>query len=148
MKLHEDWLFRGLIHQTTDDGVFERLDTGGVIAYIGFDPTAPSLHLGHLLPLCNLRRLQLGGNTPIALAGGGTGLVGDPSFKDTERPLLTLEQLQVNLAGIREQMGRLLDFSPSAGASQRNSSTTRTGSRPSRSPTFCATSESTSPSIR
>jgi tyrosyl-tRNA synthetase len=118
MKLHEDWLFRGLIHQTTDDGVFERLDTGGVVAYIGFDPTAPSLHLGHLLPLCNLRRLQLGGNTPIALAGGGTGLVGDPSFKDTERPLLTLEQLQVNLAGIREQMGRLLDFSPSAGASQ------------------------------
>jgi tyrosyl-tRNA synthetase len=118
MKLHEDWLFRGLIHQTTDDGIFERLDAGGVVAYIGFDPTAPSLHLGHLLPLCNLRRLQLGGNTPIALAGGGTGLIGDPSFKDTERPLLTLDQLEENLTGIREQMGRLLDFSPSAGESR------------------------------
>jgi tyrosyl-tRNA synthetase len=118
MKLHEDWLFRGLIHQTTDDGVFERLDAGGVVAYIGFDPTAPSLHLGHLLPLCNLRRLQLGGNTPIALAGGGTGLIGDPSFKDTERPLLTLDQLEENLTGVRAQMGRLLDFSPGAGESR------------------------------
>jgi tyrosyl-tRNA synthetase len=118
MKLHEDWLFRGLIHQTTDDGVFERLDAGGVVAYVGFDPTAPSLHLGHLLPLCNLRRLQLGGNTPIALAGGGTGLIGDPSFKDTERPLLTLDQLEENLTGIRAQMGRLLDFSPGAGESR------------------------------
>ncbi len=118
MKLHEDWLFRGLIHQTTDDGVLERLDAGGVVAYIGFDPTAPSLHLGHLLPLCNLRRLQLGGNTPIALAGGGTGLIGDPSFKDTERPLLTLDELEENLTGIRAQMGRLLDFSPSAGESR------------------------------
>ncbi len=118
MKLHEDWLFRGLIHQTTDDGVFERLDAGGVVAYVGFDPTAPSLHLGHLLPLCNLRRLQLGGNTPIALAGGGTGLIGDPSFKDTERPLLTLDQLEENLTGIRAQMGRLLDFAPGAGESR------------------------------
>jgi tyrosyl-tRNA synthetase len=118
MKLHEDWLFRGLIHQTTDDGVFERLDAGGVVAYIGFDPTAPSLHLGHLLPLCNLRRLQLGGNTPIALAGGGTGLIGDPSFKDTERPLLTLDQIEENLTGVRAQMGRLLDFSPGAGESR------------------------------
>jgi tyrosyl-tRNA synthetase len=98
--------------------VFERLDAGGVVAYVGFDPTAPSLHLGHLLPLCNLRRLQLGGNTPIALAGGGTGLIGDPSFKDTERPLLTLDQLEENLTGIRAQMGRLLDFSPGAGESR------------------------------
>ncbi len=118
MKLHEDWLFRGLIHQTTDEGVFERLDAGGVTAYIGFDPTASSLHLGHLLPLCNLRRLQLGGNAPIALAGGGTGLIGDPSFKDTERPLLTPDQLEENLTGIREQMGRLLDFSADAGAAR------------------------------
>src|ERR1700691_2231253 len=118
MKLHEDWLFRGLIHQTTDEGVFERLNAGGVTAYIGFDPTAASLHLGHLLPLCNLRRLQLGGNAPIALAGGGTGLIGDPSFKDAERPLLTTEQLNENLSGIREQMARLLDFSEGAGASR------------------------------
>jgi tyrosyl-tRNA synthetase len=118
MKLHEDWRFRGLIAQVTDEAIFARLDAGTVTAYVGFDPTASSLHLGSMLPLCNLRRLQLAGNCPIALAGGGTGLVGDPSFKDTERPLLTLEQLETNLAGIREQMSKFLDFSPSAGKAQ------------------------------
>ena len=118
MKLHEDWRFRGLIAQVTDEAIFARLDAGTVTAYVGFDPTASSLHLGSMLPLCNLRRLQLAGNCPIALAGGGTGLVGDPSFKDTERPLLTLEQLDTNLAGIREQMSKFLDFSPSAGKAQ------------------------------
>jgi tyrosyl-tRNA synthetase len=118
MKLHDDWLFRGLIAQVTDEAIFARLDAGTVTAYVGFDPTASSLHLGSLLPLCNLRRLQLAGNCPIALAGGGTGLVGDPSFKDTERPLLTFEQLDANLVGIREQMARFLDFTPSAGTAQ------------------------------
>jgi tyrosyl-tRNA synthetase len=118
MKLHEDWRFRGLIAQVTDEAIFARLDAGAVTAYVGFDPTASSLHLGHMLPLCNLRRVQVAGNCPIALAGGGTGLVGDPSFKDTERPLLTLEQLETNLAGVREQMSRFLDFSPSAGKAQ------------------------------
>jgi tyrosyl-tRNA synthetase len=118
MKLHEDWRFRGLIAQVTDEAIFARLDAGTVTAYVGFDPTASSLHLGSMLPLCNLRRLQLAGNCPIALAGGGTGLVGDPSFKDTERPLLTLEQLETNLAGIREQMSKFLDFSPSAEKAQ------------------------------
>jgi tyrosyl-tRNA synthetase len=118
MKLQEDWRFRGLIAQVTDEAIFARLDAGTVTAYVGFDPTASSLHLGHMLPLCNLRRLQLAGNCPIALAGGGTGLVGDPSFKDTERPLLTLEQLETNLAGVREQMSQFLDFSPSAGKAQ------------------------------
>lgn len=115
MQLHEDWLFRGLIHQATDEEVFARLNAGTVTAYIGFDPTASSLHLGSLLQLCNLRRLQLAGNQPIALAGGGTGLIGDPSFKDVERPLLSLEVLEENLEGIRAQMTRFLDFSPSAG---------------------------------
>ncbi len=118
MKLEEDWRFRGLIAQVTDEAIFARLNAGAVTAYVGFDPTASSLHLGSLLPLCNLRRLQLAGNCPIALAGGGTGLVGDPSFKDTERPLLTLEQLDTNLAGIRGQMAKFLDFSPSAGGAQ------------------------------
>jgi tyrosyl-tRNA synthetase len=118
MKLRDDWQFRGLVHQATDDGVMDRLTQGGVTAYIGFDPTAPSLHLGSLLQLCNLRRLQLAGNQPIALAGGGTGLIGDPSFKDVERPLQTVEQLDANVEGIREQLSRFLDFSPSAGASQ------------------------------
>ena len=118
MNLRDDWQFRGLVHQVTDDAVLDRLSEGGVTAYIGFDPTAPSLHLGSLLQICLLRRLQMAGNRPIALAGGGTGLIGDPSFKDVERPLLTLEQLTANVEGIREQLSRFLDFSPSAGASQ------------------------------
>jgi len=118
MNLREDWEFRGLVHQTTDDGVLDRLSKGGITAYIGFDPTASSLHLGNLLQLCNLRRLQMAGNRPIALAGGGTGLIGDPSFKAVERPLLTSEQLDTNIEGVREQLGRILDFSPEAGKSR------------------------------
>ena len=118
MNLREDWQFRGLIHQVTDDGVLDRLSAGGVTAYIGFDPTASSLHLGGLLQICNLRRLQIAGNRPIALAGGGTGLIGDPSFKDAERPLLTRDQLEANLDGIRNQLEGLLDFSASAGRSR------------------------------
>ncbi len=118
MKVRDDWEFRGLIHQTTDEGVFDRLDAGSVTLYVGFDPTASSLHLGSLIPLLNMRRLQMAGNRPIALAGGGTGLVGDPSFKDVERPLLTPEVLEANLAGIRVQMAQFLDFEPSAGPAQ------------------------------
>lgn len=118
MKLRDDWDFRGLVHQTTDDAVLDRLSNGGVTAYIGFDPTAPSLHLGNLMQVCTLRRLQLAGNRPIALAGGGTGLVGDPSFKAVERRLLTVEQIDENLEGIREQLGRFLDFSSGAGSAQ------------------------------
>ena len=109
MSLRADWAFRGLIHQVTDEAIFEQLDAGKVTAYIGFDPTAPSLHVGNLLQICNLRRLQLAGNRPIALAGGGTGLIGDPSFKAAERPLLTAEALAMNLAGISAQLTRLLD---------------------------------------
>src|ERR1700684_2349405 len=115
MNLHDDWRFRGLIHQTTNEQIFERLNEGSVTAYIGFDPTASSLHLGSLLQLCNLRRLQIAGNTPIALAGGGTGLIGDPSFKDSERPLLSREMLEANVAGVPSPMGRFLDFSAIAG---------------------------------
>jgi len=118
MRLRDDWEFRGLVHQSTDETLLDRLSVGGVTAYIGFDPTAASLHLGSLLQLCNLRRLQLAGNRPIALAGGGTGMIGDPSFKAVERPLLTLEQIDDNVRGIREQLSRFLDFTPNAGASQ------------------------------
>jgi tyrosyl-tRNA synthetase len=118
MSLRADLAFRGLIHQVTDEAIFEQLDAGKVTAYIGFDPTAPSLHVGNLLQICNLRRLQLAGNRPIALAGGGTGLIGDPSFKAAERPLLTAEALAMNLAGISAQLTRLLDFDASAGASR------------------------------
>jgi len=118
MNLREDWQFRGLVHQTTDDGVLDRLSAGGLTAYIGFDPTGSSLHLGSLMQICLLRRLQLAGNQPIALAGGGTGLIGDPSFKDTERPLLTREQLHANVESIGAQLSRFLDFSADAGASR------------------------------
>ena len=112
MKLRDDWEFRGLVHQVTDDEILNRLTAGGVTGYIGFDPTAASLHLGSLLQICLLRRIQEAGNQPIALAGGGTGLIGDPSFKATERPLLTHDQLQQNIEGIKEQLARFLDFSP------------------------------------
>jgi tyrosyl-tRNA synthetase len=118
MKVRDDWEFRGLVHQSTGEAVLDRLDSGGVTAYIGFDPTARSLHLGHLIPICTLRRLQIAGNRPIVLAGGGTGLIGDPSFKAVERPLLTVEQIDDNLEGVREQLGRFLDFSESAGATR------------------------------
>ena len=118
MNLRDDFHFRGLVHQVTDEKVLDELSVGGVTAYIGFDPTAPSLHLGSLMQLCNLRRLQQAGNRPIALAGGGTGLIGDPSFKDAERPLLSVEEIEANVEGIREQLSRFLDFSSSAGATQ------------------------------
>ncbi len=118
MTLRDDLKFRGLVHQVTDDTVLDQLSAGGVTVYAGFDPTATSLHLGHLLQMCTLRRVQLAGNRPIALAGGGTGMIGDPSFKDSERKLLSVEELEYNVSCIREQLSRFLDFSPAAGASQ------------------------------
>ena len=118
MALRQDWEFRGLVYQSTDPALLDYLGAGGRTAYIGFDPTASSLHLGSLLQLCNLRRLQQAGNRPVALAGGGTGLIGDPSFKDAERRLLEADELAANLEGIRGQLERFLDFSPSAGAAQ------------------------------
>lgn len=118
MKVREDWEFRGIVHQVTDESLFDRLDLGGLTIYAGFDPTAPSLHMGNLLQIVNLRRLQMAGNRPIALAGGGTGLIGDPSHKATERRLLSVEQLADNLRQIETQLQRYLDFSSSAGASQ------------------------------
>jgi tyrosyl-tRNA synthetase len=109
---------RRLIHQVTDEAVFGLLDEGGLTAYAGFDPTADSLHVGHLLQVCTLRRLQLGGNRPIALCGGGTGMIGDPGGKASERPLLDEEEIRSNVEAIRGQLARFLDFSPDAGASQ------------------------------
>ena len=109
---------RGLIHQVTDEALLELLDAGGVTAYIGFDPTADSLHVGNLLQLCTLRRLQLGGNRPIALAGGGTGMIGDPGGKDAERKLLDHDELASNVTAIRAQLGRFLDFDETAGDSR------------------------------
>jgi len=115
-SLSEDLAFRGLVHQVTDRGVLELLDSEHLTAYIGFDPTADSLHVGSLLQLCNLRRLQRAGHRPIALAGGGTGMIGDPGGKSEERTLLSRAQLEANLAGIRPQLERFFDFDESAGA--------------------------------
>ncbi len=116
--LVEDLRFRGLIHQMTDTALEARLDGGRVTAYSGFDPTADSLHVGHLLQVCNLRRLQLAGHRPIAVAGGGTGFVGDPGGKSEERTLLTPEILHANLEGIHGQLERFVDFGGGTGASQ------------------------------
>ncbi|HUC03887.1 MAG TPA: tyrosine--tRNA ligase [Acidimicrobiales bacterium] len=109
--LSEDLAFRGLIQQVTDPSLLPRIDAGGVTVYAGFDPTADSLHVGSLLQLCTLRRFQDAGNRPISLAGGGTGMIGDPGGKDAERVLLTEEVLQGYLAGIRPQLGQILDLS-------------------------------------
>src|SRR5579863_7756815 len=113
--LTEDLRFRGLIHQVTDEVILSRLDGGGVTAYIGFDPTNRTLHVGNLLQLVTLRRLQLAGNRPIVVAGGGTGLIGDPSGRTDERKLLSEPELASNVAAIREQLGRYLDFGDDAG---------------------------------
>jgi len=113
--LAEDLRFRGLIHQLTDPGLEGRLDAERLTAYTGFDPTADSLHVGSLLQLCNLRRLQVAGHRPIALAGGGTGFVGDPGGKSEERSLQSDEELEANLAGIRRQLERFIDFDAGTG---------------------------------
>jgi tyrosyl-tRNA synthetase len=107
--LSEDLAFRGLIHQVTDPDLLKRLDAGGLIVYAGFDPTADSLHVGSLLLLCTLRRFQLAGHQTISLAGGGTGMIGDPGGRQDERALLTKEVLDVYLEGISAQLGQFLD---------------------------------------
>jgi tyrosyl-tRNA synthetase len=116
--LSEDFGFRGLIYQVTDEAILGRLDAGGVTAYIGFDPTSRSLHVGNLLQLVTLRRLQLAGNRPITVAGGGTGLIGDPGGRVEERRLLSEAELAGNIGSIREQLGRYLDFTDAAGSAQ------------------------------
>jgi tyrosyl-tRNA synthetase len=107
----EDLAFRGLIHQVTDPDLLRRLDAGGLTVYAGFDPSADSLGVGNMLQLCTLRRFQLAGHRPISLAGGGTGLIGDPGGKQDERTLLTREVLDRYLEGIRPQLGQFLDLS-------------------------------------
>jgi tyrosyl-tRNA synthetase len=111
-----DLEWRGILHATTP-GLAERLATGESISgYIGFDPTGESLHVGHLIPIFGLIRLQRFGGRPVALVGGGTGMIGDPSGRSTERNLLDHETLERNVAGIRGQLERFLDFSPGSGA--------------------------------
>jgi tyrosyl-tRNA synthetase len=115
--LFEDLAWRGLVHQLTDPKALPaRLNGTGVVAYIGFDPTADSLHVGHLQQLVLLERLQKAGHRPIALVGGGTGMIGDPSGKSDERNLLSSETLDANRDGIAAQIERFLDFGGSNGA--------------------------------
>ncbi len=109
MGFFEELQWRELVYDSSE-GLPELLGREAMTAYIGFDPTAASLHVGSLLPIMSLARLQRSGHTPIALVGGGTGLIGDPSGKSAERQLLTLEQAQENAAGIRRQLERFLDF--------------------------------------
>ena len=109
MNVFEEFAWRGMVSEATD-GVREALGSERVTAYIGFDPTASSLHIGNLLTVMGLARLQRFGHTPIAIVGGGTGMIGDPSGKSQERNLLSPEQIAVNVAGVRAQLERFLDF--------------------------------------
>ena len=109
--LHSELSWRGLLHQTTDpDRLPQWLREGCRTVYCGFDPTADSLHVGSLLPLVLLRRFQRAGHRPIALVGGATGMIGDPSGKTEERKLLSAETLEANVAGLARQMRSFLDF--------------------------------------
>ena len=109
MDLYGEFEWRGLVHDATE-GAREALGRGQVTGYIGFDPTAPSLHVGSLLVMTALAHMQRCGHAPIAVVGGGTGLIGDPSGKTIERQLLTVEKVEENVAGIRAQLARFLDF--------------------------------------
>ena len=109
MDLFDELKWRGLVYDATD-GLDEVFAKEPVTAYIGFDPTASSLHIGNLLGLMTLSRLQRHGHSPIAIAGGGTGMIGDPSGKANERVLLTLDQIAANVEGIKPQLSHFLDF--------------------------------------
>ncbi|HVL52380.1 MAG TPA: tyrosine--tRNA ligase [Actinomycetota bacterium] len=114
--IYSELEWRGLIHQVTDDRLGSMLAAERFVLYCGFDPTADSLHLGGLIQLLGLRRMQVAGHRPIAVMGGGTGLIGDPSGRESERTLLAPEAIEANIAAIRGQAERIVDFSP--GSSQ------------------------------
>jgi tyrosyl-tRNA synthetase len=117
MDLLQDLQWRGIVYQQTDEeGIKDVLDKEKISLYCGVDPTADSMHIGHLLPFLTLRRFQQAGHRPIVLVGGATGLIGDPSGKSEERKLQTLEQVQVNVAGIKGQLNRLFNFEGENGA--------------------------------
>ncbi|MGH9267381.1 MAG: tyrosine--tRNA ligase [Acidimicrobiales bacterium] len=118
VHLFADLAWRGLVHQVTDPTLAAELDGGQLTAYAGFDPSADSLGFGNLLPVVTLMRLQRAGHRPVALAGGGTGLVGDPGGKTEERALAPVEVIEANVAAVRAQLGRFLDFGAGAGAAQ------------------------------
>jgi tyrosyl-tRNA synthetase len=106
----DEFAWRGMLHDATE-GAADHLASGSRVCYIGFDPTAASLHVGHLLPIMGLAHLQRAGHTPVALVGGGTGLIGDPSGKSAERNLLTPEVARANAEAVHRQLEPFLDFS-------------------------------------
>lgn len=112
MGVYEELKERGLIAQVTDEEqIRELVNSGKAVFYIGFDPTADSLHVGHFMALCLMKRLQMAGNKPIALIGGGTGMIGDPSGKSDMRKMLTPETIQHNCECFKKQMSKFIDFS-------------------------------------
>ena len=112
MTIYDELVARGLIAQVTDEeGIKELINNGKAIFYIGFDPTADSLHVGHFMTLCLMKRLQMAGNKPIALLGGGTGMIGDPSGKTDMRKMMTKETIEHNIVCFKKQMSKFIDFS-------------------------------------
>jgi len=118
-SLLDELSWRGMIYQHTD-GLADALATSEVSAYVGFDPTAPSLHIGSLVPVMGLAHLQRAGHRPIALVGGGTGMIGDPSGKTSERPLASVEEIEANARAIGKQLERFLDFTGPKAARMRD----------------------------
>ncbi len=111
MTVYEELVARGLIAQVTDENeIREMINTGRAVFYIGFDPTADSLHVGHFMALCLMRRLQLAGNRPIVLIGGGTAMIGDPSGRTDMRQMMTAETIAHNVECFKRQMSRFIDF--------------------------------------
>lgn len=111
MQIYEELKARGLIAQVTnEEEIRETVNNGKAVFYIGFDPTADSLHVGHFMALCLMKRLQMAGNKPIALLGGGTGMIGDPSGRTDMRPMLTKETIDHNCACFKKQMERFIEF--------------------------------------
>ena len=116
MGVYEELQARGLLAQLTDaEKIREMINNGRATFYIGFDPTADSLHVGHFMALCLMKRLQMAGNKQIALLGGGTGMVGDPSGRTDSRPMMTVEEIQHNCECFRQQMSRFIDFGEGEG---------------------------------
>ena len=112
MGVYEELVARGLIAQVTDEEeIRELVNSGKAVFYVGYEPTADILHLGHFLALCLMKRLQMAGNKPIALLGGGTGMIGDPSGKTDMRKMLTKEDIDHNIECFKKQMSRFIDFS-------------------------------------
>ena len=112
MQIYEELVARGLIAQVTDEErIRDLINNGKAVFYIGFDPTADSLHVGHFMALCLMKRLQMAGNKPIALIGGGTTMIGDPTGRTDMRKMLTKEDIDHNAACFKRQMESFIDFS-------------------------------------